>query len=244
MSTKQTKDLTFYEYVDPTDVGIKDVNSFIATKNKKDTMQILSPPMQILWPNVQGESKLGSEFVARGKTVRNTDRTKIKFSYNVTMGMAGMDDEIREFDPKLIEKQREFMTKVYQIGRNSLGAIYDARPDDFLTYILAAESDVLDYELQLHQDQDKSEWKSVDDLEAAMATDSELNDRIRAKQREKFITKAQYAFPNPADYDTEGNILKRGKDNKNKAIMVSANRKVWRRQKHLRTSKTMKQVAD
>jgi len=128
------------------------------------------------------------------------------------------------------------------MGGSFLGAVFDERPDDYAEYIDRAKNSVLDYELQLHQDSGKSEWKSVEDLEKAMSSDSALNDRIRTKQRKKFIDSASYMFPNPALYDAEGNLIKKGPDGKNKTIMVSANRKVWRRQKHLRTAKAMERV--
>ena len=230
-SNDDKEDTSHYTLVDPTNVHAKGDGSFIACKdNAEESFTILSPAVELMWPRLAGEGDLGNSFTTKkGKKVEILERPKAKFSFAVTMG--GMDDEVRELEPTLLEQQKAYFQKMYDAGCAILGSVFDERPEEFIDYIETAEDDVLDLESKLSRD---PAITCKADLEAAMRTNAQLRAEIKAKQRKEFIKNAAYNFDDPDKFDEDGHIKKRGKDKKDKRIAVSFSRKVWRRQREFR----------
>jgi len=180
-----------------------------------------TPPGILMYPHTIGDGSLGEVITTKtGKKICEQKRPKSRFS--VSYGIGDMDDDaIRHLKPF----QRKTMVKLYEIGRNVLGSVFDQRLPDFLAPIEKAETAAIDAEADAQQRMG-GQINTAYAVNQAKTTDKALQARLDAAAREKFIAGAKM-FPNPAHFDENGQ--RRRADGKTERLFVTAKRNVWAR---------------
>lgn len=203
-----------------------------------DFFAMTTAPMLVVNQRVTGEGELGRKFTKKdGQEICQEDRVKAKFSLGLAVGDMG-DEELRRLCPDLKEQQRACLQKVYDIGRQVLGEIFDLRPAAFQTKIDDAIKDQRTFEADRLAEDPKSRVRNEKDVARLMDEDPQLRARLLARAKANFISKA-YMFPNPADYDADGNQRDEVSGN-NKRVAVYVKRNCWRRLKQF--EKTAKEA--
>ncbi len=243
----QIDERVFYKTIDPWNVTLNNKNDgfgFVPVWRDALNMsvQIKTPPLIVANPRLKGEGDLGDEFKkSDGTTVKTFLREKAVFKHGLRMG-GDESAELVELLPTLLADQRIFFEKIHAIGQAILGAAFDKRIPTVEKNVDKCIDDIADAEARSMtavakvQGEKKNYTKA--DVKKLMADDVELRNKIRAEAREKFIAGATYMFPNPADYDADGNILERGPNDRNKRLAVYLKRKVYKRASaHTKTPK-------
>jgi len=130
-------DPTSVQLVDPTNLIVRQksngIGQEIVCKDKPhEKFTVLMPPMLVSFPSLAGEGILGSEFTNNeGKLVYVDKRTDAAFKLGLTIGDLN-DPELAAMTPPLKQIQRDALTKIYEIGNNIIGSLYDARIDEVM----------------------------------------------------------------------------------------------------------------
>lgn len=217
-----------YKNFDPTNVTVRKspaIGVDVVRKDNNQPISVISPPMLLVNPALTGEGNLGHEFPSNdGKTVNVNERPQAVFKLGLGVGDLGAED-LQALPLK--KHQKEFMQKLYIMAENIFGAVFDTRQADFAEKIAAAEKLTIENEVDILKAQGKEGIKSPLDVTRLMETDEELRQRVQEKARARFVRSVKYMFPDPSEFDEDGN--KRLEDGRNRRIALYMKRKVWSR---------------
>jgi hypothetical protein len=228
-----------FDNVEPDNVAIKEgkFGLDIVQANKKNrNFTIKTPLLELAFAKLSGEGDLGEIYDSKGN--KQTKRDLAKFSMLLRMGLANMDDELRDIEAEKPEQHRvpaqqaRFFDKLHHIGRAILGQVYDNEPKGFGKFIKEAKENVHKEELLVFKGAN-SPIKTEKDLLKAMEEDEELKTKITSAYRERFISDARFKFDDPEDYDETGCVQKENEAGESKTyhLSVKLKRKVWRLRK-------------
>lgn len=217
-----------YRNFDPKNVTVRKspaIGVDVVRKDNNQPISIISPPMLIVNHALTGEGNLGHEFPSNdGKTVNVNERSQAVFKLGLGMGDLGAED-LQALPLK--KHQKEFMQKLYDTSATIFGAVFDTRQPDFAEKIAAAEKLTIENEVDILKAQGKAGIKSPNDVLKLMETDEEVRERVQEKARARFVRSVKYNFPDPSEFDEDGN--KRLDDGRNRRIALYMKRKVWSR---------------
>ena len=231
---------SFYKTIDPMNVTLNQVQdgSFFVPVWRdalRAQVKIETPPLVVVNPRLKGEGDIGDQFKrANGSIIKTVHRGEASFKHGLRMG-GDESAELVELLPTLLADQRLFFEKLHQIGQAILGAAFDKRipvvewdVDKCIDDVADAEAHSMTIVAEAQGVANQQKYTTAD-VKKLMADDVELRTKILAEARSKFIAGATYMFPNPADYDANGNILKRGPNDRNKRLAVYLKRRVYTR---------------
>ena len=228
-----------FDNVDPNNVAIKEGTwglDIVQANKKNRNFTIKTPLLELAFAKLSGEGDLGDTYDSKGN--KQTKRDLAKFSMLLRMGMANMDDELRDLEAekppqhRVPAQQARFFDKLHHIGRAILGQVYDTEPKGFGKFIKEAKENVHKEELLVLKGAN-SPIKTEKDLLHAMESDNQLKEKITSAYRERFINDARFKFDDPDDYDETGCVQKDNEAGESKTyhLSVKLKRKVWRLKK-------------
>ncbi len=242
MSTEQENKIPadYFKVMDPARISAKPGKGKYGPnacfRDNKDAMvTVLSPPLRVNYPRLFMEGGLGEGQYDKGL------RPDAKFSMEMTVGAVGKRLS-KEQKAVVIADQIAFFSFLYTVGRGILSGIYDLGTEagnDFQKPIADARKAAMELEIAACRD---GSLASYADVENALRKGGNpiLEESMRKRGHEAFISRAAKMFPDPAEYDEEGmKVLLNGK---RVGMKTNIYRKVWKYTKQGREVQNKKAI--